>query len=76
MPWNLAGVGVFDEEGLFRVEILSKVRERLEKSKTGDGYFLRTHAKGRVHGWVAEDGRCTKMVGVYKMKVGKPAQVQ
>ena len=65
MPWNLAGVGVFDEEGLFRVEILSKVRERLEKSKNGDGSFLRTHAKGRVHGWVAERMvRCAeKMVG-------------
>ena len=74
--------GVFDEEGLFRVEILSKVRERLEKSKTGDGSVLRTHAKGGVHGWVAERMvRCAeKMVGsdlpTQKWEVGKPAQGQ
>ena len=56
---------MFDEEGLFRVKLLSKVRERLEKSKNGDGSVLRTHAKGGVHGWVAERMvRCAeKMVG-------------
>ena len=31
-------MGLFDREGLFRVEILSKVRERLEKRKNGDTY--------------------------------------
>ena len=58
-------MGVFDEEGLFRVETLSKVREGLEKSKNGDGSVLRTHAEGGMHGWVAKRMvRCAeKMVG-------------
>ena len=58
-------MGVFDEEGFFCVETLSKVREVLEKSKSGDGSVLRRHAKGGMHGWVAERMvRCAeKMVG-------------
>ena len=57
--------GSFRPRGLFRVEILSKVTERLEKSKNGDGSVLRTHAKGGVHRWVAERMvRCAeKLVG-------------